>query len=127
MRLPCALLLALLPHALGQNEAPTSSADGGAPASSTSSATTLSTPPPLTTSSLPSPSATFTPYPAPSALHVRGALADTVYAAAPRAPLPVSDPASGPWLLPDYEDAWDAAFARAQAFVRPAPVSAAPR
>jgi hypothetical protein len=125
MRLPCALLLAFLPHALGQNEAPTSSTpDGGTPASS---ATTLSTPPPLTTSSLPSPSALFTPYSAPSALHVRGALADTVYAAAPRAPLPVPDPASGPWLLPDYEDAWDAAFARAQAFVRPAPVPAVPR
>lgn len=121
LRLLPLVALALLPAlTTAQNELPQTTAPATDDAS-TAATSTSSLAPPATTTSIPPPfppsaslSASYTPRPAPSAQPLAG----VVYAATPADPLPVPDPADGPWLLPDYAAAWDAADARARALVR---------
>jgi hypothetical protein len=105
----------------GQNQLPISSVDGQASASTTTTTTEASSTALPTTVSLPptypTGSATFSPHPSPT--YDPSALKQVLYAVTPVSPLPVSDPLNGPWLLPDYTAAWDAALAKARTFITP--------
>lgn len=120
--------LSLLDAATAQDQNPTTiSVASTVQASSTISSSTFSVSQPATTTSIPptfptSISATYSPFPTPSGLHVPGALPDVVYAVTPGAPLPVQDPKDGPWLVPDFEAAWDKAWAKAKEAISTLPL-----
>ncbi|EIN05767.1 beta-glucosidase [Punctularia strigosozonata HHB-11173 SS5] len=55
----------------------------------------------------------FLPYPSPTP-----ATPDSEFIpVTPANPLPVQDPLNGPWLVPDFTEAWNAAWEKAQAFI----------
>jgi hypothetical protein len=100
-----------------QDERPSSAVETTSSTSTSAIASTSSTPVPTTTSNapaFPTSSPVFSPHPSPSP--IKG-LKEVVYAATPASPLPIPDPLNGPWLIPDYTEAWDIALSKARTFI----------
>jgi hypothetical protein len=124
IRQPLALRAILLAGlALGvacQNELPPGSSTTAASSSadtSTSSSTLTTIPPTLASINTPLwPPATtymFLPFPSPTPVTPDSELIPVT----PANPLPVQDPLNGPWLVPDFTEAWGAAWNKSQAFI----------